>query len=131
MSRTGRPVCGERTYLSAELADRARDFPSRRGAAEPEDVQRQLRCTLESHDSGDHHAFVMELDGPESGSLWTRWIRGHHPTAVFALPDCQAVGPAPDSVPCCEYADHPGAHTWQVTDPWRVPIDTCRDSVEP
>ncbi|MFI0941250.1 hypothetical protein [Streptomyces sp. NPDC021020] len=99
-------VCGERATLPADLADAAQRFAPP-GTTYPEDVERALRCTLEAHTLGDHHAFVLELPGPGTGAVWTRWTRGHTPAIVLVLPDC------PADEPCCEYAGHPGAHTWQ------------------
>ncbi|WP_063835952.1 ATP-binding protein [Actinacidiphila yeochonensis] len=109
-----RAVCGERVGLPLRLLDAALRFAS--GTARPEDVERRLRCTLEGHATGDHHAFVMELDG-DAGALWAAWTRGCPPAALTVLRDCAAVGPVPEAAPCCEFADHPGAHTWQLTDP--------------
>ncbi|WP_052397684.1 hypothetical protein [Streptomyces sp. NRRL F-5123] len=77
------------------------------GTTHPEDVERDLRCTLDAHALGDHHAFVLEVPGRDTGAVWTRWTRGHAPAVVLVLPDC------PAAEPCCEFAGHPGAHTWQ------------------
>jgi hypothetical protein len=121
-SATGpRPVCGERAFLRAALADVARQFGSGPAPArEPVDVQRHLRCTLEDHATADHHAFVMELDGIDTGSVWARWARGHQPATVLVLPDCPATSCDQAQEPCCEFAGHPGGHTWELDDPWRV-----------
>lgn len=111
-------VCGERVGLPAALVAAARRLAPQ-GGTQPEDVQRELRCTLERHVVGDHHAFVLELPGPAAGAVWARWIRGHRPATVVVLPDCSATGPPPRSEPCAEFAAHPGLHTWQLHDPWR------------
>lgn len=112
-------LCGERTALPASLVAAARKFAPP-GATSPDDVQRELRCTLEQHPLGDHHAFVMELPGATSGAVWTRWTRGHRPTAVFVLPDCTHASPPPSAEPCCEFTAHPGAHSWQLHDAWQL-----------
>ncbi|MFI0943694.1 ATP-binding protein [Streptomyces sp. NPDC021020] len=101
-------ACGERVALPGHLADAARYF----APGGPEDVERELRCTLEAHSTGDHHALVLELPEPAS-ALWASWVRGHAPAAVLVLPDCPDVCPSA-GVPCCEFATHPGAHTWQL-----------------
>lgn len=105
-------ACGERVALPAALADAALRLAA--PGAGPEDVERELRCTLERHDLGDHHAFVLELPGSAPGAVWTRWTRGHRPVDVVVLPDCPATSPPPASEPCCEFAAHQGAHSWQL-----------------
>lgn len=109
-----RPACGERTYLPAPLVPAALAAGATPGT-EPADVERELRCPLEAHATGDHHAFVRELPGPDTGAVWTRWTRGHLPAAVLVLPDCPAVRTDDaSSEPCAEFAGHPGAHSWQL-----------------
>lgn len=115
-----RPVCGERASLPTGLVHTAWKFAP--DIATAGDIQRELRCTLEQHTGGDHHAFVMHLAGTDSGSVWTRWTRGNDPATVLVLLDCDAVSPGPGFEPCCEFASHSGGHTWQVADPWRAPI---------
>lgn len=106
-------ACGERVDLPADLADAARRLAAP-WATLPEDVQRELRCTLGRHALGDHHAFVLELPGTGSGAVWTRWTRGHRPVDVVVLPDCPTTSPPPTSEPCCEFAAHQGVHSWQL-----------------
>jgi hypothetical protein len=104
-------VCGAQTYLPAALVPLA----VRLGAADHVtelDVQRDLRCTLEAHATGEHWALVLDLDGPDTGSVWTYWPAGGLPEKVATLPDC------PDERGCTEYAGHPGGHTSDVHDPW-------------
>lgn len=112
------PICGERTYLPATLAALAGEFVA--PGASSVDVNQELRCCLEEHDEidHDHHAYVMDLDDPESGSLWTSWIRGERPDEVFVRQDCPAMdtsGSRP--MPCCEFLNHPGHHSWEIADP--------------
>lgn len=117
-------VCGERSYLLDSLIP-AVLASAPVGAAEPDDVERLLRCTLETHTTGDHHAMVMDLPGPDTGALWAHWTRGHHPTALYALPDCPSTDPDTGE-PCCEFAGHSGRHSYQLTDPWGSPRVTAR-----
>lgn len=112
------PICGERTYLPAELLASTGEFaiPSSKAA----DVQQDLRCCLEEHDEGDHdhYAYVMDLDDPESGAVWTTWVRGELPAELLVLQDCPAVSSEElGREPCCEFRDHPGRHTWEIADP--------------
>jgi hypothetical protein len=122
----GRPVCGERAYLRPETALAAGQLAPDPALVQPSDIERHLRCTLEQHGTGDHYAFVMDLDGVTTGSVWTRWNRGHAPTVVLVQPDCPGTSPDPRQEPCCEFADHPGGHTWQLADPWRAAPDPRR-----
>ncbi|HEY5835144.1 hypothetical protein [Streptomyces sp.] len=111
-STPGRPaVCGERGYLLSDLIPAVLTH-NVAGAAEPGDVEQDLRCTLEAHTTGDHHSLVMELPGPDTGAVWTRWTRGHYPTTVTALLDCPSTDPD-TAEPCCEFAGHPGAHSYE------------------
>lgn len=113
LAATVRPVCGERSYLPDRLVSAALGYGT--GDAETADVEQQLCCTLEAHTTGDHHAFVRELAGAATGAVWTRWIRGHLPTAVVVLADCQAVRTYDGShEPCADFAGHAGAHSWQL-----------------
>lgn len=117
LAATGRPVCGERSHLPEHLVRAALGHGTCDG--EPADVERQLRCTLEAHTTGDHHAFVTELAGATTGAVWTRWIRGHLPTAVVVLADCPAVSTHGSREPCADFAGHAGAHSWQLADATR------------
>ncbi|UWE08706.1 hypothetical protein [Actinacidiphila bryophytorum] len=112
------PICGERTCLPPELAAFATEFaaPGSHGA----EVQRYLRCCLQEHDETDHdhYAYVLDLDGPDSGSVWTSWVRGEAPECLVVLQDCPAVSAKEDGrQPCCEFLNHPGQHTWHIDDP--------------
>jgi hypothetical protein len=80
-------------------------------------VQVDLRCTLAAHPTGDHFALVRDLDGPDTGALWTTWTPGHRPADVIVLADCDAAEPGTGE-PCCEFTAHPGAHTFDIADPW-------------
>jgi hypothetical protein len=111
------PVCGERIHLPHHLVQAVLACAAP-GTAEPHDVQHHLRCTLQEHTTGDHYALVMDLNTRDT-AVWTHWTRGHQPSAVLTLPDCNDTGPAPGYRPCCEFAAHSGAHTFDLTDPFR------------
>lgn len=108
--------CGERTSLPDELAAKALAFGGGSDVG-PGDVQTDVRCTLQVHATGDHFALVRDLEGIDTGSVWTSWIRGHRPADVFVLSDCNAVQDRTHE-PCCEFTDHPGGHTFDIADPW-------------
>ncbi|MYS22825.1 hypothetical protein GA0115240_144882 [Streptomyces sp. DvalAA-14] len=115
--RQGR-ICGERVGLPAELAAAALSYEDS-ADTESGDVERELRCSLEAHTTGDHFAFVRELDGADTGSLWTSWVRGHRPADVMILGDCNAAD-ARTGEACCEFTEHQGMHTFDLIDPWSV-----------
>ena len=123
MSDQRPPVCSARAYLPEELADHALAYETAPGEGGLELVQRQLRCTLEDHgDQGLHYAIVMELDGPDTGAVWARWMADRliSPRSfqgeLVALKDCDEQGGARQA--CREHAGHQGGHSWQVEDPW-------------
>jgi DNA-binding XRE family transcriptional regulator len=70
---------------------------------------------------------VLDLPGRETGALWTHWTRGHHPGSLLLLPDCPATDHRTGR-PCCEYARHPGGHTYQLTDPWHAEAGSYRQT---
>lgn len=111
------PVCGVQTTLPPDLVPVTLAF-DRAAGARPEDVEVNLRCVLQAHADGEHHGFVMELDGIDSGAVWATWT-DEPPTAVEVRADCRAVSPPErGSQPCCEFAGHPGAHTFDTDDSW-------------
>ncbi|WUH91667.1 hypothetical protein OG900_17185 [Streptomyces sp. NBC_00433] len=112
------PVCGARRRLSERLAAAAEALAPT-GAAEPPQAGRDLRCVLQAHTAGDHHAYVMHLDGQDTGSVWGRWGHEEGPLGLVVLPDCKAVAPEPLDEACCQYAEHPGGHCYELTDPWQ------------
>lgn len=112
----GRPsTCSASAILPARLARIAV-----RWASDPEvvaDDLRHLRCTLERHPGGDHHALVHEATS--HSAIWARWPDHDSPPTLLILPDCPATHPAHGG--CCAYENHPGGHTWQLDDsrePW-------------
>ncbi|WP_073494668.1 hypothetical protein [Actinacidiphila paucisporea] len=106
-------ICGQRALLPPHLVSAALSFGP---GTEIADVQQSLRCSLEEHITGDHHAFVKHLDGPDTGSVWARWSCGQLAGTVVVLPDCRAASAGLE--PCSEFADHPGSHTYDIHDPW-------------
>lgn len=114
------PVCGVRTGLPADLIPIVMSFANP-GSVGIADIELALRCTLGAHATGDHHAFVMHLDGPDTGSVWTRWTGDQPPATAVVLPDCDATSASAEGrEPCCEFAGHFGAHTYDIADPARA-----------
>ncbi|WP_225848209.1 hypothetical protein [Streptomyces sp. HPF1205] len=62
----------------------------------------------------------MDVGSTGSGAVWANWIRGHQPSAVVVLLDCDVTSLAPGREPCCEFAGHPGAHSFDITDPFGI-----------
>jgi hypothetical protein len=119
-------VCSARAYLPEALVDEALAFETEAGEAQPDLVQRHLRCTLEEHEAiGLHHAIVMELNGEETGAVWARWMADRlmsprsFPGDLLVLPDCPEQSDAQQ--PCREAAGHRGGHSWEINDPWTEP----------
>jgi hypothetical protein len=97
------PVCGVQTTLAPDLVAVTLAFEGAAGAR-AEYVEVHLRCVLQAHADGEHHGFVMELDGHDSGAVWATWT-DEPPKAVEVRPDCPAVSsPECGSQPCCEFA---------------------------
>jgi hypothetical protein len=113
-----RPPCGALAYLGGALVPLALEV----AGGEPhtaDDVLRHLRCELERGHEGPHHGLVLNLDGVETGSVWTRWGAGISPQDVVVLADCD--GASEDGMEACaEYAGHPGGHTWELDGSWRA-----------
>ncbi|MFI0937567.1 hypothetical protein [Streptomyces sp. NPDC021020] len=110
------PVCGERTALPADLVRRSLTLAG--SHVQTEDVEATLRCALQAHTGGEHHAFVTQLDSTDARAVWAMWTDGP-PTTVELRADCEAVGPPEHGSPlCCEFDGHPGAHTYGIHDPW-------------
>jgi anti-sigma regulatory factor (Ser/Thr protein kinase) len=110
------PVCGQAARLPAYLVAGALGFAPGTGAGEA-DVERDLRCTREAHTGGEHHAHVMDLPGRDTGAVWGRWGHPGGQVRLAVLPDCPATAPAPADGGCCEYAGHPGGHSYELAGP--------------
>jgi hypothetical protein len=110
------PVCGEHAYLPRHLAAQALSYAAP-DSTEEEDVERKLRCSVAVHDTGDHHALVLQLDGPGARAVWTTWVEGQSPARVETRDDCKAISSDARRQPCCEFAGHPGGHTFDMDDP--------------
>lgn len=115
------PVCGAHRTLPDHLVPVAHAHTPAGATAhtQPARVERDLRCTLRTHTTGDHHAYVMHLPGTHTGSLWARWTHQNDPLALTVLPDCPTRAPEPLDETCCQYAHHPGGHCYDLTDPWQ------------
>jgi hypothetical protein len=77
-----------------------------------------LRCVLQAHGSGAHHAHAVHLDGVDTGAVWARWETPDDRVTFETLPDCPTVDPATPDEACCAYDGHPGAHSYHLADPW-------------
>jgi hypothetical protein len=90
-------------------------------------VECDLRCVLQAHTSGPHHAHAVHLNGIDTGAVWARWGEGS--PCLVVLPDCPAADPAAPDEACCAYDGHPGAHSYHLADPWAAhsPPRTVRD----
>jgi len=110
-------VCGTGGYLPTALVPAAVALEKHPGWAASTDVERRLRCTLETHHRGAHHGLVLELAGVDTGSVWTTWTADQPPGTLTVLPDCPALEGGDGREPCCGYAGHPGGHTFQLRDP--------------
>ncbi len=110
-----RTVCGHRASLPTRLVVSALKLTSGRGI-EAEDVQTALSCSLEEHTTGAHWCLVADPSGPGTEAVWAPWIGDSWPTGVVLLPDCEATSSDSTRTACCEFAAHPGAHSWEVQD---------------
>lgn len=106
-------VCNARAYLPSGLVPVALALETRSTPADTE-VERGLRCSLQGQHDNDHHGLVLELDGIDTGSVWTRWTTDQLPYVVVVLPDCPGAG----GQACSEFAGHPGGHTPEMHDPY-------------
>ncbi|MFJ6659730.1 hypothetical protein ACIQNG_25755 [Streptomyces sp. NPDC091377] len=85
-------------------------------------VQYMLRCPLEGHGSGPHHALTWVLDDPREGEVWAQWDDGRDPHGFLVLPDCNVIGRAQrggGEEACGLFAVHPGGHSFEFADPVR------------
>lgn len=114
----GRYVCGARyeasvselcTLVGARMSDYIRL------AAGPESAI-ALRCVLETH-AGPHADLL--LDVRTDAALWACWPQDGFPDRVQWLPDCPSADQRPGGTGdgCCHFLDHPGGHSWEITDP--------------
>jgi hypothetical protein len=116
------PVCGALANLPAALQGAARAQASAEGV-DPDDVESKVRCVLQAHVAGDHQALVRELADSNDGSLWAAWSGGQDPAELSVRSDCPA---RRADEACCSFAHHPGSHTYDVTDPWNLPVHQTR-----
>lgn len=113
-------ICGRRTLVPGSLVHTVLELAHANGnshAYTREDMFATLVCTIE-HTGPVHYGAVLNLYGPEAGTLWALWRDRGEPNAVIELPDCPA-GREVDS-PCSEFAGHPGGHAFELADPPQI-----------
>ncbi|WP_335983660.1 hypothetical protein [Streptomyces sp. CA2R106] len=81
-----------------------------------EDATGLLVCTLQQHRGPVHHGLVLNLRGPDAGTIWAAWRDGIEPYLLIMLSDCPVTTADGDEA-CSEFAGHPGAHSWDLADP--------------
>lgn len=120
ITRTRRFICGRRTLVPAALARTVLELANASGSHEytRDDVSVTLVCSVEAHTGPRHYGAVLNLRGPEAGTLWALWRDRREPTAVVERADCPA-GREVDN-PCSEFEGHPGGHSWELDDPPRI-----------
>ncbi|MET8827343.1 hypothetical protein ABZX40_15315 [Streptomyces sp. NPDC004610] len=81
-------------------------------------VRVDLRCLLEEHPTGPHHALTWTRDAPRSGEVWAQWAHEGPDECVLVLPGCNtttARGPGDEA--CILFDGHPGCHSFEYADP--------------
>lgn len=112
-----RRVCGARIELHPACEDALRFIPGDLPPAEPGDLHVDLRCSLEAHHAGAHYSLARDLPLNHPAEVWACWSDSRQPSGVLALADCCVTDPAaPDEV-CLLFTQHPGAHSWALSDP--------------
>ncbi|WP_433546822.1 hypothetical protein ACQPZG_18370 [Streptomyces sp. CA-294286] len=112
-------ICGTEPMLSDVLVTAALEIS---GTADRKHAHPKMRCDLERRHQGEHLGIVCEIGGPDTGAVWTRWTDTHPPYVVLVLRDCPATRDDQDA-PCGLFADHPGAHSWALSDPECEAVD--------
>ncbi|BBA98472.1 hypothetical protein RVR_4663 [Actinacidiphila reveromycinica] len=119
-------TCGQRTFVPPGLVTAVLGVansvpPAWDGLVySPDDVGRLLVCTLQAHRGRVHHGVVLNLRGPDAGTVWAAWRDGAEPYLAILLPDCPGAT-ADGGEGCSEFAGHPGAHGWELADPVMPP----------
>lgn len=113
-------ICGRRTLVPADLVRTVLELAHSVSpyTYERADVSVSLVCSIEAHEGPIHHGAVLNLRGPEAGTLWAQWRVRCDPTVVVERADCPA-GRDLDR-PCSEFQGHPGGHSWELADPPRL-----------
>lgn len=109
-----RHTCQGTAYLPEEHVKAALDLAPN-GSYASGDVERHLRCTLEEHTAPVHYGLVLGLDESPSGAVWATWDANDMAFALKVRHDCLAMSPDGSAI-CTEFDQHPGGHTWQLTD---------------
>lgn len=114
------PVCGERARLPDDVVPAALAVAPPGTMPCPDEVDRDLRCTLQAHLVGDHYAYVLHLESRRTGSVWAHWpgTPGNNSPTLVVLPDCPGTAPAPPGRKLLPIRPPPGGHYWELTDPW-------------
>lgn len=109
-------VCGRRTLVPGGLFRTVMDVAHASGefVYTEEDIFSTLVCTIQMHKKPVHYGVVLNLRGPEAGTLWALWRDGGVPHVVIEIPDCLA-GRDVDCA-CSEFEGHPGGHSWELDD---------------
>jgi hypothetical protein len=115
-------TCGRRSFVPPGLVTAALGVansvpPAWDGLVHrSDDIGKLLTCTLQAHRGPVHHGVVLNLRGPDAGTVWVAWRDGAEPYLALLLPDCP-VTTADGGEGCSEFAGHPGAHSWELADP--------------
>ncbi|MGW8374246.1 hypothetical protein [Streptomyces sp. ODS28] len=112
-----RRVCGAHIELHPSYEAVLRVIPGNLPEAEPDEMHSALRCTLEAHAQGEHYSLARSLPTSHPAEVWACWADGQQPSGVITLPDCPAINPAHGDEACLLFNEHPGAHSWALTDP--------------
>ncbi|MFH8614200.1 hypothetical protein ACH4E8_03865 [Streptomyces sp. NPDC017979] len=116
-----RRVCAALATLPLQLIVLTQDlWPD--PPAHPIQIVTGLRCALEEHDDGPHFDLVRELDdhdGDGSGGIWAHWENGIEPSCVKIRQDCSMDNGEPGAAndACTLFAEHPGGHSHEFSDP--------------
>ncbi|WP_435128787.1 hypothetical protein [Actinacidiphila sp. bgisy144] len=115
-------TCGRRTFVPPRLVTAALGLansvpPAWDGLVySSDDAGKLLTCTLQAHRGPVHHGVVLNLRGPDAGTIWAAWRDHTAPYLAILLPDCPVTTADGDEA-CSEFAGHPGAHSWDLADP--------------
>ncbi|MEU0843727.1 hypothetical protein ABZ370_30205 [Streptomyces sp. NPDC005962] len=78
-------------------------------------------CELGEHSDTLHAHHIWDDDT----AIWLMWDSGEH--NFVRMPSCEVLSPDDDECVCYFHQNHPGSHSWALTDPVR---DALRTEVE-
>lgn len=113
------PVCGERMTLTEALVPIVMGLAVP-GTVEQFDVERDLRCALQAHITGEHWACAMEIPGTRRRTVWGIWSNSEGPLKIFKFSDCSVRQASGHREFCNQFARHPGAHSYELADPYEL-----------